>query len=200
MWTRILLFVATLAVSAPGVSAQDSETAPGSNIQTETIDSDPASRLDSLFAALASASDAETAKAAENDIIAIWMSSGSDTVDLLMHWTLNAMDAEDYALALDFLDRIVTLQPDYAEGWNKRAAVHFLVEDYSKAIADIEQTLALEPRHFGAMSGLGKIMRDIGRNRQAAIAYRRALELDPFLDNVIKALEEIEKEEAGQET
>ena len=155
-------------------------------------------RLDELFRTLLSAQDEKTAKAAENGIIELWNESGSDTVDLLMKWTIEAIDAENYPLALDFLDRITSLKPDYAEGWNKRATVYFLTEDYAKSIADIERVLALEPRHFGALSGLGTILREIGEKKWAAEAYQRALTVDPHLDNVRKALDELGEEGVGR--
>ena len=157
-----------------------------------------ASQLDSLFATLKSAKNPDDAKEAENGIIELWLQSGSDTVDLLMNWTLQAIEAKDYSLALDYLDRITTMKPDYAEGWNKRATVYFLLDDYEKSIADIGQTLALEPRHFGALSGLGTMLRDLGEDKRAIDAYKRALAVDPYLDNVQKALDELEKKAAGQ--
>jgi tetratricopeptide (TPR) repeat protein len=196
-----IILAGSLACSVPAFAQADRETsvAPGADVESETVKPSRAEQLNLLFATLKSSPDAEAAKAAEDDIIKLWLESGSDTVDLLMGWTLAAMEEKNYALALDYLDRIVTMKPDYAEGWNKRATVHFLVDDYSKAIADIERTLALEPRHFGALSGLGTIMRDIGDNRRAVTAYRQALEVDPHLDNVKQALDEIDKEGAGED-
>ena len=91
------------------------------------------------------------------------------------------------------------MKPDYAEGWTKRATVYFLIDDYKKSIFDIERTLALEPRHFGALSGLGMIMRDIGQDKRAIDAFQRALAVDPYLDNVKKALDDIQGENAGKE-
>jgi tetratricopeptide (TPR) repeat protein len=195
-----LLFTLSLAFAAPSFAQSDRETVSAPDAKTEVVEPSRAERLDMLFATLKTSSDAEAAKAAEDDIIKLWLESGSDTVDLLMGWTLAAIEEKNYALALDYLDRIIVMKPDYAEGWNKRATVHFLVDDYSKAIADIERTLALEPRHFGALSGLGTIMRDIGESDRAVTAYRRALDVDPHLDNVKEALDEIEKEKAGEET
>jgi tetratricopeptide (TPR) repeat protein len=157
-------------------------------------------RLNSLFSTLKSSTDKDAAKAAENDIITLWLESGSDTVDLMMSWTLAAIEEKDYGLALDYLDRMLVLKPDYAEGWNKRATVHFLRDDYPKALADIERALAIEPRHFGALSGLGTIMRDIGDKDRALTAYRKALEIDPHLDTVKEAVSEIEHELAGRDT
>jgi tetratricopeptide (TPR) repeat protein len=194
------LFAAVLATVAVSASAQPVEPVPpDAEPDAAAIAPSRESRLDSLFATLQSTSDGRTAKTAESDIIGLWLESGSDTVDLLMDWTLNAMEQKNYPLALDYLDRIVSMEPDYVEGWNKRATVHFLVDDYSKAIADIEQTLALEPRHFGALSGLGTIMREIGDTDRAVVAFREALTVDPHLDSVKEALEEIEKEEGGQD-
>jgi len=199
MWTHAVFFLLALAFVSPAYSAPDPETSVETDTHINSVDADPANRLDSLFETLKSTTDSEAAKSTENDIMAIWLESGSDTVDLLMIWTLDAVDAKKFPLALDYLDRIVSMRPDYAEGWNKRATVHFLVNDYSKAIADIEQTLALEPRHFGALSGLGRIMREIGDSQQAALAFGRALEIDPHLESVENALKEIEVEEAGRE-
>jgi tetratricopeptide (TPR) repeat protein len=194
-----LAFAGTLALTFPALSASDRETMALPDAGPESPELSLEARLDGLFEALKSTADPDAAKDAENDIVKLWLESGSDTVDLLMTWVLGAMEEKNYALALDYLDRIIAMKPNYAEGWNKRATVHFLTDDYPKAIADIEQTLALEPRHFGALSGLGTIMHDIGEDDRAVIAYRYALEIDPYLDSVKDALKEIEVEKAGRE-
>lgn len=181
-----LFLVLGLTVPGGPVAAQDAVAGEDRPLSGEA-------RLDPLFDTLATA-DEDAAEAAEHDIIAVWMESGSDTVDLLMQWTLGAIEAKDYALALDYLDRITALEPEYVEGWNKRATVHFLKEDYAKSIADIERVLALEPRHFGALSGLGTILHEIGEEKRAIEAYKRALAINPHLDNVKKALEDIDVE------
>jgi tetratricopeptide (TPR) repeat protein len=155
-------------------------------------------KLTSLFETLQS-DDADAAKFAENDIITLWLRSGSDTVDLLMTWTLEAMEAKNYALALDFLDRITIMEPDYAEGWNKRATVYYLLDDYGRSLADIERALILEPRHFGALSGLGTMMRDLGDEKRAIEAYKNALALNPRLENVQDAIAEIEGEDSSRD-
>lgn len=194
-----MLIAGSLAMTGWAFAQSDRQTAPIPGPEVEAEEPSLEERLDSLFETLKSTSDADAAKAAENDIVRLWLQSGSDTVDLLMSRTIVAIEEKNFALALDYLDRIIVMKPDYAEAWNKRATVYFLVDDYPKAIADIEQTLALEPRHFGALSGLGTIMRDIGDTERAAIAYRHALEIDPHLDNARNALEELEEETAGQE-
>jgi tetratricopeptide (TPR) repeat protein len=158
-----------------------------------------AARLDELFASLKAAPDEGAAKGAENGIIALWLESGSDTIDLLMSWSLKAIEDKDYPLALDLLDRVVTMKPDYAEGWNKRATVFYLTEDYGQSISDIRRALTIEPRHFGALSGLGSILHEIGDDKKAVDAYNQALALDPYLDNVKKALGEIHKDTDGKD-
>jgi tetratricopeptide (TPR) repeat protein len=148
-------------------------------------------QLDALFAALKVAPNQQAANNVERRISAIWLKSGSDTVDLLTKWADNAIEAKDYPLALDYLDRIITLKPDYVEGWDKRANTYFLMGNYGRALADIEKVLALEPRHFGALAGLGTIMKALGEDRAALIAYQKALEIDPHLDTVRNALEQL---------
>jgi uncharacterized protein GlcG (DUF336 family) len=89
------------------------------------------------------------------------------------------------------LDRITTLKPDFVEGWDKRANVYFMMEDYGRSLADLEHVLALEPRHFGALAGLGTIMHAIGQDAKALVAYKRALEIDPNLETVKNAVEQL---------
>jgi tetratricopeptide (TPR) repeat protein len=182
----------------PATPALSDETPPSVGADKAPVKS-KAEQLDDLFQTLKSASSKEAAQAAEDGIWHLWLESGSDTVDLLMAWAMKAMQAKDYATALDFLDRIIIMKPDYAEGWNKRATVYFLMNDYSKSIADIGKTLALEPRHFGALSGLGMIMREIGEDKRAIEAYQKALAVDPNLEGVQKALDELQAKAAGKQ-
>ena len=156
-----------------------------------------AQQLDALFDTLKAAKDEEAANAAENSIAALWLDSGSDTVDLLMEWTLAAMKEKNFPLALDYLDRILTLKPDYVEGWNTRATVYFMTENLGRALADIERVLAIEPRHFSALAGLGTILREIGEDKRALEVYRRAIAVDPHLPNVQKAIDDLEGKGAG---
>ncbi len=101
------------------------------------------------------------------------------------------MKDKKYPLALDYLDRILTLKPDYVEGWNTRATVYYLREDYGRALADIEETLKLEPRHFGALTGLGTILREVGEDKRALEVYRKVIVLDPHLETVQKQIDEL---------
>jgi tetratricopeptide (TPR) repeat protein len=159
---------------------------------------DPMSDLDTLFAALKLAPDDASAKAIEQRIWAVWMISGSDTCSLLMSRVKAATDAKDYDLALKLLDAVVEIKPDYVEGWNQRATIYYLKDDYGHAIADIGQVLAREPRHFGALSGLGVILQEIGDDKDALKAYRDALKIDPHLDNIPDVVKELSVKVEGR--
>jgi len=173
----------------------------GGQVVVEDADPDEEeTRLDELFAALA---EADTPKAAERiarDIQVMWMVSGSPTVDVLMTRAGKAIRAEDHGLALDLLDVVVILKPSYAEGWNRRATVHYMREDFGKSLVDIERTLALEPRHWGALSGLAIIQRRLGFKDESLKSFRRALEVNPGLENATKAIEDLEKDAEGEPT
>jgi len=149
--------------------------------------------LDTLFDALKIAPDDQSAKAIENRIWAIWTFSSSDTCNLLMSRVKVAIDAKNYDLAIKLLDAIITIKPDYTEAWNRRATVYYYKDDLAHSLADISQVLAREPRHFGALSGLGLILQDIGDDKDSLDAYRKALAIDPHLEHipdVVKTLTE----------
>jgi len=149
--------------------------------------------IDFLFGALKAAPDAESAKAVEGRIWALWMISPSDTASLLMSRVRTAVEVKNLDLAVTLLDSIITLRPDYVEAWNRRATINYLRKDYGRALDDIRQVLAREPRHFGALAGLGLIMQDLGEDKRALEVYRKALEINPYLPRVpdlIKSLGE----------
>jgi tetratricopeptide (TPR) repeat protein len=149
--------------------------------------------LDFLFEALKVAPDADSAKHIENRIWALWLASGSDTANLLMTRVKTATDGKDQALAIKLLDSIIELRPDYVEAWNRRATLYYMQKDYVRSMADIRQVLALEPRHFGAISGLGMIMQEFGDDKRALDAFRRAVQVHPHLQRIpdlIKTLTE----------
>ena len=103
----------------------------------------------------------------------LWLASGSDTCNLLMTRVKAAVDAENYNLAIRLLDAIIELRPKYVEAWNRRATVFFLKKDYGSAIADLRQVLKREPRHFGALSGLGSMMQVFVLSVQNAVPRAR---------------------------
>ena len=149
--------------------------------------------LDFLFGALKAAPDDSIAKAIEQRIWAQWVISRSDTANLLMTRVKTAIEKHEMDLAIKLLDSIVKIKPDYIEGWNRRATLHYMKKDYGRSLADIREVLKREPRHFGALSGLGLILQDIGDDKQALEVYRRALAVYPRLQripDVVKTLQE----------
>jgi tetratricopeptide (TPR) repeat protein len=160
---------------------------------------DPTKNLDFLFEALKVAPDDTTAKAIEQRIWALWFVSRSDTADLLMSRTREAYEAKDIDLALKLLDAIVVIKPDYVEAWNRRATIHFLQKDYGKSLADISQVLRLEPRHFGALSGLGMILEEFGDDKHALEAYRRAVEVYPRMERIPDQIKKLQEKVEGRD-
>jgi tetratricopeptide (TPR) repeat protein len=149
--------------------------------------------IDFLFDALKAAPDAEIAKQVENRIWAIWLASGSDTADLLMSRVKAAIEGKDARLAIQLLGSIIEIKPDYIEAWNRRATLFFALKDYGRAMADIQEVLNREPRHFGALAGLGMILEEVGDAKQALDAYRKALAVNPQMQKIpehVKALAE----------
>jgi tetratricopeptide (TPR) repeat protein len=152
---------------------------------------DRARNLEFLLGALKVAPDETSAKAIEDRIWALWQASGSDTVDLLMTRVKQASEAGNYDLALRLLDAVIEIRPEFVEAWNRRATVFFLKRDYSDSLSDIEHVLVKEPRHFGALAGLGTILEEVGDDKHALEAYRKALAVHPHLKGVaehVKAL------------
>ena len=155
--------------------------------------------LDTLFDALKVAPDEASAKAIEQRIWAKWMVSGSDTCNLLMTRVKAAADEKDYDLAINLLNAIIEIQPDYVEAWNERATVYYMMNDFGHSLADIREVLALEPRHFGALSGLGLILQEIGDDKDALKAYRKALAIDPHLEHIPDVVKELSVKVEGRD-
>lgn len=149
-------------------------------------------QLEYLFARLLAAADENEADNVGVQIQQLWLRSGSATTDLLMRWALIADDANQSILALDLLDGIIAIQPDFAEAWHRRAIIAYGTGDLSAAIADIERTLALEPRHFGALAGLGQIYHRIGEDELSLRALQAALAINPFMSGTRDLATEIE--------
>lgn len=149
--------------------------------------------LDRLFAKLRKDPRHSSASATAKMIWREWMDSGSKTINLLMRWTASAIAKEDHAQALDLLDQVTVLAPEYAEGWNRRATLYFTMKDYGRSLSDIEATLALEPRHFGALSGLAVIMQQVGNDKAALKAWYQVLEIYPANQQAQKSVVELEE-------
>ena len=136
-------------------------------------------RLDELFTTLQSSENSGVLEETEVHIWAIWFESGHEEIDSLMEEAGVAVQSSQLAQAEKLYSRVIKMAPGFSEGWNRRATVRFYQQDYSGSINDIQQTLALEPRHFGAIWGLGMIL---GRDRDfsgAITAFERLLEIKP---------------------
>jgi tetratricopeptide (TPR) repeat protein len=164
--------------------------APGSEPKQHDVEQ----LLDRLFGQLHKAQDEEAAKAVEHAIWQLWAKSGSPSADLLLQQATRAMNANSYPTAIRILDTIIEIKPDFPEAWNKRATVYFLDRQFEKSLADIDVVLDLEPRHFGALSGLGMIKREMGDESGALRAYRRALAIHPCQEGAKRAVKELESE------
>jgi len=200
MVRRSSLIIAGLAalVALPAL-AQPAPTAPGPRASKPPGKEQPpppprAATLDDLFERLVRTKDESEAKGITASIQRRWLRSGSDTADLLMSRAMQAVEAKDQALAIEILDRVVVLQPEWAEGWNKRATVFFMLGDVTRSMADIRETLAREPRHYGALAGLGIILQSNGDRKAAYEVFRKALALNPFLTDVKQQVQRLESE------
>lgn len=160
---------------------------------------DKTQNLDRLFAALKAAPDDESAKYIENRIWAIWLASSSDTANLLMGRAKTATDGNDFDLAIRLLNAIIDIRPDFTEAWNRRATVYYTKKDFGRALADIREVLAREPRHFGALSGLGIILQEMGDEKHALDAFRRALAIHPHLERVPELVKKLSEKIDGRD-
>jgi tetratricopeptide (TPR) repeat protein len=195
----VLLAAALTAALAATVFAENGKSLEQAKNPAEPRLDTHAHSLDFLFGALKVAPDEETAKAIEQRIWAIWTVSRSDTANLLMTRVQKAVDDKDFSLAIKLLDAVVKIRPDYVEGWNRRATIYFMQKDYGRAMADIGHVLQLEPRHFGALAGLGMILQDIGDDKQALEVYRRALAVDPHLEHIPDAVKKLTEKVEGKD-
>ena len=148
-------------------------------------------RLDRLFAVIQTTEQTRQARAAEQAIWAIWFENDRPELADIMARGVDAMRENRLTDALSDFSQLVAVAPDFAEAWNRRATVHYLLGNLDESISDVEETLALEPRHFGALSGLGQIQMLKEDEAAALVAFEQALEMNPHLANtkgIIKAL------------
>src|SRR4051812_43593013 len=185
----VIILAAALSVVPALVSAQSPQATPQPKQQKKLlpeppnklpkVGSDRTRGLDFLFGALKAAPDQASAKHVEARIWAMWLQTPSDTAALLMSRAKAAVDKQNYDVAIKLLDSLVKLRPDYTEAWNRRATIYYLKNDYVHSIQDIQQVLIREPRHFGALAGLGMIMQEVGDDKRALDAFRKALAVNP---------------------
>ena len=150
-----------------------------------------ADKLDTLFAEL-SVAEAENADLVEQNLYAEMSRSGSDAMDLLLERGRAAMDMGDALLAIEHLSALIDHAPDFAEGYNARATAYYHFGLYGAAMADIGTTLTLEPRHFGAMSGLALILEELGQAENALKTLRSIQVIHPHMIGLDQRIEHLE--------
>jgi tetratricopeptide (TPR) repeat protein len=163
------------------------------------VNADRTRGLDFLFGALKAAPDEASAKHVEARIWALWTQTRSDTTALLMVRVKTAMDGKQMDVARKLLDAVIKLHPEYVEGWNRRATLFYLQNDYARSLEDIEQVLVREPRHFGALAGLGMIMQELGDEKRALDAFRRALAINPHIENIPQLVKTLTEKVEGRD-
>ncbi|MFN6979403.1 MAG: tetratricopeptide repeat protein, partial [Gemmobacter sp.] len=135
----------------------------------------------------------------EREILREWSKSGSAAMDLLLQRGRQALRDGDNAAAIAHLTALVDHAPDFAEGWNARATAYFGAGLYGPSVDDIARTLALNPNHWGALSGLGLILEETGFKPRAIEAYRAALAIHPHLEGIRARMDRLIRETAGQD-
>ena len=155
-------------------------------------------KLDGLFDRLKTADEAEAGRI-ETEIWIEWSKSGSPAMDLLLQRGKDAMNLGDTAQAIEHFTALIDHDPDFAEAWNARATAYYMAGDFGPSVADIAKVLTLNPRHFGALSGLAMILEETGKPERALEVYKAALAIHPHLQGAAEAVERLETEAEGQE-
>lgn len=137
--------------------------------------------LDALFAQLKAAPDENAARAITDEIWRIWMTPPDPRLAARMQDVMMLRQTADFASAIGLLDEIVVAYPSYAEGWNQRATIYYMLGNYEKSLADIDKVLEFEPRHFGALVGRAVIYKTMGKEDLALADIQAALAIHPFL-------------------
>lgn len=171
---KIILLAAAFFVYQPAIADQNSK------------------KLPELFGKLQQAESQQQAVLIEAEIWKTWYERQEDDGGALMTNAIQAMGSGRYTVALALLDGLVKEESDFAEAWNRRATVHYLLGNYNQSLLDIEQALTLEPRHFGAISGIGMIMLKLGETDKALHAFERVLDISPLNVGATKSVKQLE--------
>jgi len=157
-------------------------------------------RLDGLFERLQGTPSAAEARVVEQQIWRLWLESEDAAIDRLMRQGVVAMRDQNYDAALRVFDRLVVQAPGFAEGWNKRATVHYLMGEWRASVLDIQRTLELEPRHFGALFGLGLIYDALEQPAAALRSFEATLDLNPHSESTLQRVQELRRQLQGRPT
>jgi tetratricopeptide (TPR) repeat protein len=162
------------------------------------VQAEDVAKLDGLFERLKTAEEGEAGRI-ETEIWIEWSKSGSPALDLLLQRGRDAMDLGDIPAAIEHFSAIIDHDPNFAEAWNARATAYFMAGEFGPSVADIGTVLTLNPRHFGALSGLAMILEETGKPERALDVYRAAIAIHPHMEGAADAIERLEKSAEGQE-
>ncbi len=178
---RILIFAAAILTMLVGPAVSQSHTALRLEVDASEWRRLQKQRLDILFATLKNSKSEKQAQFAAGQIWMLWYKSGDVDIDVLMRQARHSLDVGEHDEAIKLVDQALRRAPKYSEAWNLRATILFYMERIDEAVADIERTLVLEPRHFGALSGLATINMK-RRNWSGALkALKAGLAIHPFM-------------------
>jgi tetratricopeptide (TPR) repeat protein len=181
---RWWLVIILLAIAIPVARAD----APQAQPHAATVE-----KLNQVFGQLHAAPNLADAQSAEAEIRLIWSRDNSDeAVEALAKASL-ALQIGDLEASGKMLDALVQAHPEFMEAWNRRATLYYVRGRFAESLADIEKVLALEPRHFGALSGKGAILRAQGKNAEAMAAMKEALAIDPYIQGLKDAIADMQK-------
>ncbi|MBX4336475.1 tetratricopeptide repeat protein [Bartonella raoultii] len=189
--------------SEPAIPDSDStavtlEDFDSSSSPTERAQQRKEAEVSRLLKKLKFCANVDEAKTISKQLQTLWSQSGSETIDLLMFWAETATNADNYGLALDYIDNVLALLPTYAEAWVRRAWIHIQLSDFKLAMLDLNQALTLEPRNYMAFFELGVAMEATERPELALKAYKTALEYYPQMQRIQKRVEELIEKKSPQ--
>ena len=179
----------------------DAGDAAGTRKSVDTKPKSPQDRdamLAELYVHLSQAHNAAQAAPIASTIEGLWGFTKSPTIGVLMNRAYKALAENRNELAVQMLDAVVDLAPDYAEGWNRRAYAYYLQNDHDRAVGDLRRALALEPNHFKALDGLARILRESGQKKSALKVYEQLLRIHPYMPGAKEAADELRIEVEGQ--
>lgn len=194
-WTLAVALAVVLAGGSPvtrPASGQKPPAVPGD------VTSERARVLDALFMSLKAAQGEAEADVIVAEIWQVWTRSGRPDVDRILNEGIGYMALRQFGPAHDRFSEAIEAAPDFAEAWNKRATVLYLMNEHDRSLADIEKVMTLEPRHFGALAGRAMIHAHAGRWKEALTAFREALAANPFLNERETVLPDLERRVDGE--
>jgi tetratricopeptide (TPR) repeat protein len=198
-----MAIIAISALSAGvGVRADENPAEPAPQTKPETKEAPPQTPAEAradLYARLVASTDADETEGLVGLLIGTYAQSGSDTGDLLLQRARKAMGEKEYDAAEKILDSTVALLPDWAEGWNARATLRYLDDDYDGSMADIAEVLKREPRHLGALLGMSHILEARDKKEQALKVCERVLAIAPHWRSAEKTADRLKAAIAGEE-